>query len=256
MTSESDPAPPSSRVAWTFEGDATLEDRPRYSKTRVFDPFPFPNATDAQRAAIGDLAEELDALRQQVIAEHDFLTMTRLYNVREKLVRDEALTEADRAIYDAGRVGVIHELHNRIDAAVAEAYGWPANLPDAEILTRLVALNRERAEEEARGHVRWLRPDYQAARFAPAAAKPVQTEADLHRPIELPALPARPDELARALLSALQTEGRPVDARRLAARFRGGSTRPARARVADTLAILAVAGQVHQDGQTWFAPRE
>jgi hypothetical protein len=34
-------------------------------------------------------------------------------------------------------------------------------LSDEEILERLVALNHERAAEEARGVVRWLRPDFQ-----------------------------------------------------------------------------------------------
>lgn len=36
-------------------------------------------------------------------------------------------------------------IHVRLDAAVADAYGWPADLPDAEILERLLALNLERA---------------------------------------------------------------------------------------------------------------
>ena len=35
--------------------------------------------------------------------------------------------------------------HAQLDAAVADAYGWPADLPDAEILERLLALNLERA---------------------------------------------------------------------------------------------------------------
>jgi hypothetical protein len=35
--------------------------------------------------------------------------------------------------------------HRRLDAAVAAAYGWPADLPDDEILERLFALNQERA---------------------------------------------------------------------------------------------------------------
>ena len=48
-----------------------------------------------------------------------------------------------------------------MDAAVAEAYGWPVDLADEEILARLVALNHERAEEERRGIVRWLRPEFQ-----------------------------------------------------------------------------------------------
>jgi hypothetical protein len=35
------------------------------------------------------------------------------------------------------------------------------DLSEEDILFRLVALNKERAEEEARGHILWLRPDYQ-----------------------------------------------------------------------------------------------
>jgi hypothetical protein len=51
-------------------------------------------------------------------------------------------------------------LHQQLDAAVAGAYAWPANLPEAEILTRLVRLNHERAREEQAGHIRYLRPAY------------------------------------------------------------------------------------------------
>ncbi len=71
---------------------------------------------------------------------------------------------ADRA-RDA-RAGIVHRLHEQIDAAVAEAYGWPADLTPSEIVTRLVALNAERAKEEAEGNIRWLRPEYQIPRFA------------------------------------------------------------------------------------------
>ena len=35
--------------------------------------------------------------------------------------------------------------HARLDAAVAAAYGWPADLPDGSILERLLALNLERS---------------------------------------------------------------------------------------------------------------
>ena len=38
--------------------------------------------------------------------------------------------------------------HKKLDAAVAAAYGWPADLPDAQILERLLALNLKRAAEE------------------------------------------------------------------------------------------------------------
>lgn len=40
----------------------------------------------------------------------------------------------------------LDHLHRRLDAAVAAAYGWPADLPEADALARLFALNRERAD--------------------------------------------------------------------------------------------------------------
>ena len=40
--------------------------------------------------------------------------------------------------------------HKKLDAAVAAAYGLPADLSDEQILERLLALNLERAAEEAR----------------------------------------------------------------------------------------------------------
>ncbi len=40
--------------------------------------------------------------------------------------------------------------HKRLDAAVAAAYGWPADLTDEQILERLLALNLERAAEGAK----------------------------------------------------------------------------------------------------------
>lgn len=46
---------------------------------------------------------------------------------------------------------------------------------DETILERLVALNAERAAEEARGHIRWLRPEFQNPQ---ATAAPQQVELD------------------------------------------------------------------------------
>ena len=40
--------------------------------------------------------------------------------------------------------------HSTLDTAVAAAYGWPADLSDDEILSRLLDLNLERAAEEAK----------------------------------------------------------------------------------------------------------
>lgn len=35
--------------------------------------------------------------------------------------------------------------HRRLDEAVSAAYGWPADLPDDDLLARLLALNLARA---------------------------------------------------------------------------------------------------------------
>ena len=40
--------------------------------------------------------------------------------------------------------------HKKLDAAVAAAYGLPADLTDEQILEKLLALNLERAAEEAK----------------------------------------------------------------------------------------------------------
>jgi hypothetical protein len=137
----------------------------RYSKSRVFDPFPCPDTTVAQATVIRDLADELDNTRKLALAEVSGLTMTELYNMRDKLRSGETLDLADQGRARAARVGIVARLHEQLDEAVAAAYGWPADLSPSEIVTRLVALNAERAAEEAQGRVRWLRPDYQQARF-------------------------------------------------------------------------------------------
>ncbi|MGO8928150.1 MAG: hypothetical protein ACLQU3_14865 [Limisphaerales bacterium] len=89
------------------------------------------------------------------------LTLTWMYDVLEKLRANEALNAKVKEIHEAGLVSVLRQLHDDLDAAVFAAYGWPPTLNDAEILERLVALNAERANEEASGLARWLRPDYQ-----------------------------------------------------------------------------------------------
>ncbi len=42
---------------------------------------------------------------------------------------------------------------------------YRGELAPAEIVARLVTLNAERKAEEEAGTIRWLRPDYQIARF-------------------------------------------------------------------------------------------
>lgn len=53
------------------------------------------------------------------------------------------------ALYNE-RPAWLNHAHRRLDAAVAAAYGWPADLTDAQILERLLALNLARAAVEAK----------------------------------------------------------------------------------------------------------
>jgi hypothetical protein len=172
---------------WSQATGGLLEDRPVYIKTRCFDPFPFPSPTPVQAARIRDLGEALDAHRKRQQALHPSLTITGMYNVLEKLRSGEPLTAKEKAIHEQGLVSVLKQIHDDLDAAVFEAYGWPASLTDEEILERLVALNAERAEEEKRGLVRWLRPEFQN----PAGTKAeVQGEIEVEEeagPVETPA---------------------------------------------------------------------
>lgn len=152
-------------VQWSLRAGGTLEDRPRYNKGKVFDPFPFPDPSPVQRTRVADLAEELDATRKLALAEVPRLTMTDLYNLRERIAAGATLTGGDLARATAARAFIVHQLHNEIDRAVADAYGWPHDLSPSEIVARLVALNHVRKAEEESGTIRWLRPEYQQPRF-------------------------------------------------------------------------------------------
>jgi len=153
----------SSRIhtCWALAAGGTLVDGPRYTKTRCFDPFPFPIATPQQEERIRGISEKLDAHRWVRLEQHPDLTMTGLYNVLEALRAGRELTASEKNVYEAGLVSILRKLHDELDTAVAQAYSWPVELPDEEILSRLVALNAERAEEEKDGNIRWLRPEYQ-----------------------------------------------------------------------------------------------
>ncbi|XUY26298.1 class I SAM-dependent DNA methyltransferase [Agrobacterium sp. rho-8.1] len=201
-----------------------------YVKSRCFDSFPFPDATDTQKATIGAIAEELDAHRKRVLDEHPHLTLTGLYNVLERLkagARPDELNEKERRIFDDGLVLIIKELHERLDAAVADAYGWPVDLAEEEVLARLVALNKERAKEEKRGLVRWLRPDYQIPRFGSDKEKAEQIDADFGEAAVAkagpkPSFPTDERDQTPAVLHQLMDAEGPIDAADIASSFKQG----------------------------------
>ncbi|MDQ3283526.1 MAG: class I SAM-dependent DNA methyltransferase, partial [Acidobacteriota bacterium] len=164
-------------VLWALSagGRLGIGNDPRYTSTATFLPFAFPDTSTLIETRIRHIAEQLDTHRKRQQTLHTSLTLTAMYNVLEKLRAGKELTPKERGIHDQGLVSVLKQLHDDLDAAVFDAYEWPYNLSDEEVLERLVALNAERAEEERRGIVRWLRPEFQN----PAGTPPVQAATGL-----------------------------------------------------------------------------
>ena len=175
-------------VEWAIASGARLGvgNDPNYNHSICFAKFPFPTPDDTTRQRIRELGDQLDAHRKRQQELYPDLTMTGMYNVLEKLRAGGELTTKERSIHEKGLVSVLKQIHDDLDAAVFDAYGWPHDLNDEEILQRLVDLNHERAAEEARGHIRWLRPEFQN----PDGQQETQAELDLGEPDEKPAKPA------------------------------------------------------------------
>lgn len=221
---------------------------PTYNHLDSFNKFPFPACDEAMKARIRALGEELDAHRKRVQAHTPGLSLTAMYNVLEAVRIDRVLGPKEQAIHDAGLVSVLRELHDQLDVAVTTAYGWPKDLPDAEILTRLVDLNAERADEETSGLIRWLRPEYQNPQgtttqtglqmAAPKAGKAKLSKAKMSWPRSL----AERVRLVEAVLRSLEM---PSTAHELAKRF----SRANGDDVAEILDTLVTLGRAHRTGE-------
>jgi hypothetical protein len=236
-------------VAWSLAAGGRLGvgNDPRYNKTRCFDPFPFPDPPQALRAKIADVAERLDGHRKAALARDERVTMTGMYNVVEKLRSGAQLTAKEQAVHTLAACGVLKDLHEELDALVAEAYGWEWPQPRDIILERLVALHDERVREERAGKVRWLRPDYQIPRFAKGAAAPAPelalpaAAAKKVKPAAKPAWPAHAVEQIAAIQETLAAE--PLTAAQVAARFAGARADLVRRHI-ETLALM---GEVREE---------
>ncbi|KPV41187.1 DNA methyltransferase [Thiohalorhabdus denitrificans] len=239
-----------------------------YVNTRCFQTFPFPETDEVSRQRIRDLAAELDAHRKRQQAEHPDLTLTGMYNALDKLRAGEELTRAERAAYDQGLVSVLADLHDRLDEAVLAAYGWSDLAPalvgkpggttprtdldpeqaeaEEELLGRLAALNAERAEEEKRGHIRWLRPDYQNPEGrAPTQAEMVEEQAEKMATTQAKkrSWPKTLPEQIQAVREVLEGATTPVEPEVVARQFH----RAQKKKVAELLDTLEALGQAQQN---------
>ncbi len=243
-------------VTWALATGGTLEDRPRYNKSRCFETFPFP-VRGAHSERIVELAEEIDAHRKRKIDAHPGLTLTGIYNVLEALRLGQPLTAKEKVINEQGLVSLLKSRHDELDAQVLMAYGWSDLAPAfakgpldeatrQTLLARLVALNAERAAEEAAGTIRWLRPEFQARDASPTKAAPKQTQTELGiedtaaAPFDMKRpWPAGLPEQMRAVAEVLADAGAALTEAEIAAHFTGrGPWKRRLPQIVDTLVAL------------------
>jgi type II restriction/modification system DNA methylase subunit YeeA len=149
--------------AWALRLGTSLEDRPRYTPSTTFETFPFPEgltpdipaadyAADPRAGRIAEAARRLNELRDNWLNPPDLVRREpevapgfpdRILPVDEQaaaILKKRTLTN----LYNE-RPAWLDHAHRDLDAAVAAAYGWPADIADDEALRRLFELNQSRA---------------------------------------------------------------------------------------------------------------
>ncbi len=162
--------------AWSLRLGTSLEDRPRYTPTTTFETFPFPEGLtpnipanryvdDARAIAIAKAARELDRLRNAWLNPADIIKIVpevvpgfpdRILPANpaaEKELKKRTLTN----LYNE-RPTWLANVHRDLDAAVAAAYGWTADISEEDAISRLLELNRQRAEKQTKTGRRRKKP--------------------------------------------------------------------------------------------------
>ena len=136
--------------------------RPRYTPTTTFETFPFPDgltpntptadyADDPRAAAIAEAARRLVELRDRWLNPPEWVDWVDEpvpgYPKRPVPRDEDAAKELKRRtltnLYNA-RPQWLADAHTVLDAAVAAAYDWPADISNDDALRELLALNGSR----------------------------------------------------------------------------------------------------------------
>ena len=250
---------------------------PVYQHTNTFTPFPFPDFEKIDPSVLKQLrslGEKLDKFRKSQISANPKQTLTNMYNCLEAVrlaehVADYEMSDWDKATYAECSIAILKQYHDEIDTMVLAAYGWSdmarvlvgrqgatkPHQPKAQeqieaeqtLMFRLVALNKERAEEEARGHIRWLRPAYQNPTGVQAATgKTTDMDLGVVAKIEKAPWPKTLPAQIAAVREALNEAGEatPDQIARRFVRARAGTVEP----LLDSLAALGQADK-GEDGR-------
>jgi len=145
------------RGTWLGKGND-----PRYTPTTTFETFPFPeglspdvpstdHATDPRAQAIASAARKLVELRERWLNPPEWVEWVEepvAGYPRRPVPRDEKAAVALKKrtltnLYNA-RPQWLSDAHARLDAAVAAAYGWPADIGNDAALRELLVRNGEK----------------------------------------------------------------------------------------------------------------
>jgi len=136
---------------------------PRYTPSTTFETFPFPEgltpnipaadyAGDPRAIAIAEAARKLDELRQAWLNPSDLVERVSegVPGFPDRILAKDAKAAAvlkKRTLTNLynERPAWLEHAHRDLDAAVAAAYGWPADIGEEDALARLFALNQARA---------------------------------------------------------------------------------------------------------------
>ena len=152
--------------AWSLRLGTSLEDRPRYTPTTTFETFPFPEglspdipaaayADDPRAVAIAEAARRLVDRRDRWLNPPEWVEWVDEpvlgYPERPVAHDDEAAQELKKRtltnLYNA-RPQWLADAHRALDAAVAAAYGWDADISEADALAELLVLNSTAEHQE------------------------------------------------------------------------------------------------------------
>ncbi len=106
-----------------------------------FETFPFPNATEAQKQVIREIAEKLDNHRKARQAAYPKLTLTDMYNVLEKVRDGQELTAKEQIISEQADITELRKLHDALDGVVSKIYGFNNDSSNDNILEEILNLN-------------------------------------------------------------------------------------------------------------------
>ena len=142
--------------------------------------------------------------------------------------------------------------YDQLEAMLAEALGWAAEVPTPELLTHLAALNAARAVQERQDDVKYLRPAYQnpngTVQTTLLDAGPTATAE-----AALPDFPRGLGDQFKAVRQLLRDRAQPLTAQEIARAFRGYRKERVE-RIDEILDVLVVLGQAREvPGQDGYA---